>query len=245
MARTIKPFDPKDLAAHPERFFRREYVWQLPVRITHWVTAASLMTLFATGLYIASPLFSPIGEPAHHFLMGRVRQVHFAAAMIFLFSFLLRICWFWLGNNYARSGVPMIWRTSWWRDLFTQAADYLKLDRGHVHLGHNALGGAVYSFFVVFLGWVQIFTGLAMYSETNPGGFLNRWFGWVLPMLGGSFHTRMIHHLVAWAFPIFAMLHIYIVIYDSTQYGNGLINSIVSGHKFYQEGDIQDDTWLG
>jgi len=26
----------------------------------------------------------------------------------------------------------------------------------------------------------------------------------------------MIHHLVAWAFPIFALLHIYIVTYDST-----------------------------
>jgi Ni/Fe-hydrogenase 1 B-type cytochrome subunit len=244
MARTVRPFDPQDLVAYPKRFFRREYVWQLPVRLTHWINAASFIVLFLTGLYISHPILAPSGEPARHFVMGRVREVHFCAAMIFIFSFLLRIYWFWVGNNYARSGFPFVWRASWWRDLYTQVADYLKLQRGHAHLGHNALGGAVYTFFVIFLGWVQIFTGLAMFSESNPGGFLNRWFGWVLPLLGGSFHTHMIHHLVAWAFPIFALLHIYIILYDSTQYGNGLIASIISGYKFYQEGDIEDGTWL-
>jgi len=54
----------------------------------------------------------------------------------------------------------------------------------------------------------------------------------------------MIHHLVAWAFPIFALLHVYIVTYDSTQYGNGLITSIISGYKFYRRGDIHHDEWI-
>jgi len=113
-----------------------------------------------------------------------------------------------------------------------------------VHLGHNALGGSAYTFFVILLGWVQIFTGLALYSEVNPGGTLNKLFGWVIPLLGNSYKTHMIHHLVAWSFPIFALLHIYIVTYDSTQYGNGLITSIISGYKFYRKGDIRNDEWI-
>ena len=182
MPKVIEPFDPKDVVARPEHYFRRAYVWELPVRITHWVSAVCVTTLFLTGLYIGSPILTSSGEPANHFLMGRIRQIHFAAALIFLLSFLLRVYWFWAGNNYARSGFPMVWRKTWWTDLFQQARDYLRLQRGRAHLGHNALGGSAYTFFVVFLGWVQIFTGLALYSETNPNGLLNKFFGWVIPL---------------------------------------------------------------
>jgi Ni/Fe-hydrogenase 1 B-type cytochrome subunit len=244
MAKVIPPFDPKDVVAHPENYFRRAYIWQLPVRITHWVNAACITTLFLTGLYIGTPILTTSGEPANHFLMGRIRQIHFAAGIIFAISFLVRVYWFWAGNNYARSGFPMVWKKNWWRDLFQQLMDYLRLQRGHVHLGHNAFGGSAYTFFVILLGLVQIFTGMALFSEVNPGGPLNKLFGWVIPLLGNSYNTHMIHHLVAWAFPIFALLHIYIVTYDSTQYGNGLITSIISGYKFYRRGDIRHDEWL-
>jgi Ni/Fe-hydrogenase 1 B-type cytochrome subunit len=244
MATVVGPFDPKDLEARPEHYFKRAYIWELPVRITHWVTALCLTGLFITGLYIGSPILTSSGEPANHFLMGRIRQIHFAAGIIFVISFLLRIYWFWAGNNYARSGFPMVWKRTWWQDLFRQAMDYLRLQRGHVHLGHNALGGLAYTFFVIALGWVQIFTGLAMYSETHPGGWLNKLVGWVIPLIGNSYSTHMVHHLTAWAFPIFALLHIYIATYDSTQFGNGLITSIISGYKFYRRGDIRHDEWI-
>lgn len=55
---------------------------------------------------------------------------------------------------------------------------------GHVHLGHKALAGAAYTFFVILPGWFQIVTGLALYSENHPGGFYDRLVGWVIPLLG-------------------------------------------------------------
>ncbi len=245
MATPVRQFDATEMAMHPDEYFRRAYVWEIPVRITHWVTALCLVVLFFTGLYISHPILAPSGEAYKNFVMGRVRQFHFAAAMIFLVSFLLRIYWFWVGNNYSRSGFPFVWRPSWWQDLFRQATDYLRLERGHIHLGHNSLGGLAYTTFVVGLGWVQIFTGLALYSETNPGGVLDHLFGWVIPLLGGSFKTHMWHHLTAWGFAVFAILHVYIVLYDSTQYGNGLIPSIIAGYKFYRKGAFKDDDrWL-
>jgi len=109
---------------------------------------------------------------------------------------------------------------------------------------HNALAGLTYTIFVIGLGWCQIFTGLALYSESNPGGFWDHLVGWVLPLCGGSFRTHMWHHMFSWAFIVFAVLHVYVVLFDSHQYRNGLLSSIVSGYKFYEEGDLYHDSWL-
>ncbi len=228
----------------PGARYGRKYVWELPVRISHWVNVLAIAALFATGLYIAFPQLAPAGEAYQHFVMGRVREIHFAAGMVFLVSFLVRIYWFYMGSNYARSGFPFIWRPAWWRDLSRQAGAYLRLDRGHVHLGHNALAGLAYTIFVIFLGWAQIFTGFAMYSESHPGGFWDHLTGWVIPLMGGSYRVHMWHHLFAWGFIVFFVLHIYVVLFDSSQYRNGLLSSIVSGFKFYEEGDLDPGGWV-
>jgi len=244
MSSRIRAFRPEDLADRPGRYFRRRYVWQWPVRIFHWVNALCILVLFATGMYIAWPILSPAGEAYQNFFMGRVRQVHFLFAFVFVINFLWRIYWFWMGNNYARSGFPFFWKRDWWKDLFWQIGDYLRLERGHVHLGHNALGGLAYTLGAIVLGWMQIFTGFAMYSQSNPGGFFDRAVGWIAPMLGGLFQVHMWHHLFAWLFIVFSILHVYIVFYDGHQYRNGLVTSMVSGVKFYQEGDLDHDMWL-
>ena len=227
-----------------EKLFGRRYVWGWPIRFFHWINALCIVVLFATGLYIAFPQFSTSGEAVHNNLMGRVRQFHFLFAFVFMINFVFRIYWFWVGNNYSRSGFPFVWRKVWWRDLFRQAGDYLRLERGHVHLGHNALGGLTYTVFVIMLGWVQIFTGLALYSEGNPGGLLHRMFFWVIPLLGGSYQTHLWHHLAAWVFIVFSIVHVYIVFYDGQQFRNGLVSSIVSGFKFFREEDIDHDDWI-
>jgi len=240
-----EPFSPADLEQHPEQYFRAAYVWQLPVRLTHWVNAASITVLFATGLFIWRPFVSTTGPAWQHFLMGRVRQVHFAAGFVFAVSYAVRAYWFFFGNNYARSGFPQVWRAEWWRDLLKQSLEYLKLERGPRHLGHNALAGFSYTLGVVGLGGFQIFTGCALFAQNNPGGRLDRLFGWVLPLLGGPFPAMMWHFLAAWGIATFVILHIYIVIYDSTTYRNGLVSAMITGRKFYQKDDPIQDTWLG
>jgi Ni/Fe-hydrogenase 1 B-type cytochrome subunit len=233
-----------DVDASKEPVYGRRYVWELPVRICHWVNVLSLTVLFLSGLYISNPQLAPSGEPYNNFVMGTVRKLHFLFAYVFLLSFLVRVYWFWTGNNYARSGFPFVWKREWWQDLWDQAMAYLRLERGHVHLGHNGLAGLSYTLFVVALGWAQIFTGLALYSENNPGGFWDHLVGWVIPLLGGSFRVHMWHHTFAWGFLIFAILHIYIVLYDSVQFKNGLISAIIGGHKFYEKGDLDHGGWL-
>jgi len=227
-----------------EALYGQKYVWQFPVRLTHWMNVLSITVLFATGLYISWPVLSPNGEPYDHFVMGTVRELHFLAGYVLLFSFVLRVYWFYVGNNYARSGFPFVWKREWWADLIAQGRQYLHLERGHVHLGHNALAGLTYTVFVIGLGWFQIITGFALYSEDNPGGFWDKLVGWVIPLFGGAFRLRMWHHTAAWAFVVFLILHLYIVLYDSFQFRNGLITSIISGFKFYERGDLDHDRWL-
>jgi Ni/Fe-hydrogenase 1 B-type cytochrome subunit len=193
---------------------------------------------------MAFPVLAPVGEPFDKFIMGTVRQIHFTTGFIYTLNFLWRIYWFWMGNNYARSGFPFVWRKSWWADLKRQMLDYLKLHRGHVHLGHNALGGLTYTLFVIALGWAQIVSGFALYSESDPAGFWASILGWCILIVGGSFQLHMWHHLMAWGFVVFTILHIYIIFYDGQQYKNGLVTSMVSGYKFYQEGDFDHDTWI-
>jgi len=236
-------YRPLDFKTAPGTYGRK-YVWQFPVRLAHWINALALTTLFLTGLYMANPILAPNGEAYKNFVMGRVREMHFIAGYLLLFGFALRVYWFYVGNNYSRSGFPFVWRAEWWADLKTQGLQYLRLRRGNVHLGHNALAGLAYTIFVIMFGWGQILTGLALYSESNPGGFWDHLVGWVIPLLGGAFGVRMWHHTFAWGFVIFAILHVYIVTFDSHQYRNGLITSMISGYKFYEEGDLDHDRWL-
>ncbi|MCZ2152150.1 MAG: Ni/Fe-hydrogenase, b-type cytochrome subunit [Bryobacterales bacterium] len=224
--------------------YGRKYVWELPVRVSHWVNAVSVTMLFATGLYISDPILAPNGEPYQHFVMGRARQMHFLFGYLLLFSFLLRVYWFYAGNNYARSGFPRVWKACWWKDVRGQGLQYLRLERGHVHLGHNAIAGLTYTIFVIFLGWFQILSGLALYSESNPGGFWDKMVGWLIPLFGGSFTLRMWHHTAAWGFVVFVIPHLYIVLYDDRQYKNGLISSMLAGFKFYERNDLDHDRWI-
>jgi|ERR1051326_2869164 Ni/Fe-hydrogenase 1 B-type cytochrome subunit len=211
------------------------YVWELPVRLTHWVNAIAVAVLFATGLAITSP-------PAFLW-MGKVRMLHFIFADILLVSSAIRIYWFFVGNNYARSGVPMFWKLSWYKAVFQQVLDYLHLERGHIHVGHNSLAGASYAAFFAMCGFEGV-TGLALYGESNPGGFWDKLLGWTTPLLGGSFRVHMWHHLAAWLIIVFVLFHIYIVLYDVKLYKNGLVDSIIAGPKFFEPGDHDADKWV-
>lgn len=224
-----------------DALYRQELVWQWQIRLFHWAYAASILVLFATGLYIAHPITTPAGEAWTNQTMGLVRMTHFVAAAVFCVAFFWRIWWFWFGNAHARSGFPYVWRPRWWRDLFRQLWDYLRLDFGHAHMGHNALAGLSYTLVPILGGWLMMLTGLAMFGQSNPDGFWDTLLGWVVPLCGGAFRTHMWHHLGAWVFVAFAIVHVYIVLLDGNQYGNGLVSSMISGRKFHRVGERPDD----
>jgi len=98
---TIQPAQPLQTAQTIP--YRRVYVWELPVRIFHWVNAGSILLLFLTGLLIGAPQTLWMSdEPYQQQWFGWVRFIHFATAYIFLFNILFRLYWSFVGNQYSR-----------------------------------------------------------------------------------------------------------------------------------------------
>jgi Ni/Fe-hydrogenase 1 B-type cytochrome subunit len=212
--------------------YKRVYVWELPVRILHWVHVASIFVLALTGLYIGHPFVGlAFGQSVRVQVTDWVRLVHFVAAYVFGLGFLTRLYWFFAGNQYAswRSWVPVS-RERWiffWRQL----KYYLFLERERPqYLGHNPVAGLSYLALGVMI-LAQGITGLALYSEPYPSGFWRVTLGW-LTILFGDPIFRLIHHGLMYLFGIFLLVHLYMAVLGDVEEGNAPITSIISGIKF-------------
>jgi Ni/Fe-hydrogenase 1 B-type cytochrome subunit len=80
----------------------RVYVWDVPVRLTHWLLAISITVLAVTGFYIGHPFIIAPDPAGQEFVMGTVQAIHFFAAIVFSLSEISRIAWMFMGNRYAR-----------------------------------------------------------------------------------------------------------------------------------------------
>jgi len=216
--------------------YRRVYVWEFPVRLYHWVNAACVLTLMATGYLIGSPLaISYSNEAYQQYWFGTLRFVHFVCAFVFFFNFLVRIYWGFVGNRHARWKIFLPLSREQWKEI----SEVLRVDilqtspHGRLSVGHNSLAGIIYFLsFLVFL--FQSFTGFALYSAMSSSG-LPRLFRWVVPAMGGDFAVRQWHHTAMWFFVVFTIVHVYLVAYHDYVEGRGTTSSMVGGWKFERE----------
>jgi Ni/Fe-hydrogenase 1 B-type cytochrome subunit len=226
--------------------FKRVYIWQLPVRVFHWVTVASMMVLIITGFIIADPpAINQNVEATHSFWFGYIRMAHFIAAFLAIAVAIVRLYWFFAGNKFAnwRSFVPYTkkgWKNIW----YVLKVDVLLLpDREHklanVSVGHNHLAASSY-LVMAFLFILQAATGLALMSETSDFWFTDM-FAWVLPFFGGDIKVRYIHHILTWVFMAFIVIHVYLVLYHDYIEARGEASAMVSGYKFVRSERVVDD----
>ena len=122
----------------------RVFVWELPVRVYHWLNAASITALVVTGFLISNPPALQVSDEAvFRFWFGKVRFIHFVAAYLFLFNFIIRIYWGFVGNKYAswKNFIPTN------RRFFQEMWQVIKMDilqlkgKEHMAVGHNQLAG--------------------------------------------------------------------------------------------------------
>ena len=224
------------MATHESTLFP-VYVWELPVRIWHWVMAGCLLVLGITGYLIGSPPPTLAGEASDHYLFGYIRFAHFAAAYLFAVMFVLRLIWAVVGNRFARElfAVPRdMLRGAWWKGLFSQMRYYLFLQReARPWQGHNPLAAAG-MFFMYVLGAVfMIVTGFALYGEgLGLGSWIYRTFSsWVLPLLGSSENVHTLHHLGMWYLICFTLIHLYMVVREDICAGETVVSTMVNGWR--------------
>ncbi len=218
---------------------RRVYVWEVPVRLTHWVNVLSIVVLSVTGFYIGNPVIVVGGEAYNHFFMGTVRYIHFLFAFIFVASLLLRTYWAFAGNRWAswRGLFPFL--TAEGRRQMKEVFLYYTFLRRRppIAVGHNALAGFTY-LFIVLLYFLQVLTGFALYGQANVGGVwwsLTSWlFRWFTPQ-----GIRLLHHMIMWLLLGFAVHHVYSAFLMDAEEGNGTISSIFSGFKFLPEEEVE------
>lgn len=210
-----------------------KYVWEIPVRATHWLNVVAITLLCATGLFIGHP-FSIANHPSQ-FIMGWMRFVHFTSAYIFTISLAVRVYWSFAGNKYAN------WRTFFpyftedgRRKMWGTFCYYVFLSRRLPHMvGHNTMANAAY-FGVFLLYLAMIVTGFALYSESAPGGIYSLLLGWPLKLVSNQ-HLRLIHHGVMWLLIGFVIQHVYSSWLMDIKERGGVMSGMFSGYKSVEE----------
>jgi Ni/Fe-hydrogenase 1 B-type cytochrome subunit len=210
---------------------KRVYVWEFPVRLTHWINVLSILTLSATGLYIGVPYMH--AHRPDQYIMGTMRVIHFIAAYAFLFSVLTRVYWGFMGNKYAgwAASFPVSEKR---RESFVNAIKYYLFisRRPPYSVGHMALAGFAYFWLYILVFGFMIVSGFAMYSLSHPEGAV--WTilgGWLL----GVMHVqtiRLFHHMGMYVILAFAILHVYNAWMLDLAEKNGIMGSIFGGYKF-------------
>lgn len=223
--------------------YRQVYLWHWPVRGMHWIAAACIVTLIVTGFYIGNPYFLTSGAASDHFLMGRVRFVHFAAAGVLVATAILRAYWLFVGNKFERWPALFPLRGRDWKNMVRVMKSYLFIgaeERPH-YLGHNPMQQLWYTA-VFAVALLQATTGFYMYGLADPGGFFFSAFGWVGGVLGGAQVVRFVHHTITWFWLIFVPVHVYLTVRGEVMDKASRLTSIVSGERYVRaDAEFVDD----
>lgn len=208
----------------------KHYIWELPVRICHWINVFSIVILAVTGFFIGSPY--NFGSSASDFTMGWIRFIHFTAAYAFAVSVASRVIWSLIGNKYAS-----------WREFFPFAtaigrAKMVKMMRYYMFLdrkvpetfGHNPMATTAY---IVLFGLyiLMVLTGFALYAQHAPGGLMYKSLGFMYALFSSQ-GMRLVHHLGLWLIAGFVINHVYSAVLMDIKEHDGEISSIFSGYKY-------------
>jgi Ni/Fe-hydrogenase 1 B-type cytochrome subunit len=209
---------------------RTIYVWDLPVRVTHWVTVISIIVLSITGFYIADPFITTQGPAIGQYHMGTVRLIHYITAFIFTMSVLFRIYWAFAGGRHARWSQFLPATRRRWRDLGRMVRYYTFTRRNPpAEVGHNPLAGVTYiGVFTLFI--LQIVTGFALYSLPYQDGWIQAGFGWVIVLFGVQ-PVRLVHYLIMFLLIAFTIHHVYSAVLIDIEEQSGLVSSMITSRK--------------
>jgi Ni/Fe-hydrogenase 1 B-type cytochrome subunit len=207
--------------------YEKHHCWSVLLRLFHWMFALSIVFLVVTGFYINNPWTNTMIEGSASFPMAIMRYIHFIAAYVLSSAVLIRLFLYIFGNAQERIWdiLPITKRNL--NNLKMTLLQYSYISDEHdERLGHNILAGLAYLFtFIAAL--LMIASGFYMLFPEIP-----LWEKLGLMLFGSQQYARFLHHLVMWWFMIFAVIHIYLCIWNDLKEPEGLISSIFTGAKF-------------
>ena len=203
------------------------YVYELPIRVWHWVIALAIPALSVTGYLISSPI-DGLGT-------DWVRFLHFAIGEVLAVAMIARFYVAFTGNYHARQilYVP-IWRKRFWLELSEEILWYMFLrKKPKRYAGHNPLARIAMA--TVFL-WSTVFmtlSGFALYGEDTPGGWAQKGFGWFF-VFGSSQDIRTYHHVGMYALLMFTMIHLYFVVREELMGRTSVVSTMFNGWRTFK-----------
>jgi Ni/Fe-hydrogenase 1 B-type cytochrome subunit len=216
----------------------RVYVWEWPVRFSHWVMIVTIISLSITGFYMHAPYVVAHGHGAY--VMGTMRFVHLVSAALFSLAIAIRMFWFFFANRWAHWNQYIPTTRKRLENLVAVGKYYTFMAWSPKrYIGHNALAGLSYA--VMYgIGILEIITGLVLYANVLGSRWLNLVVGWI-PRFIDIQYLREIHFFIMFVFWMFFIHHVYTAILVSIEEHNGLMDSIFSGYKFVPEHELQND----
>jgi Ni/Fe-hydrogenase 1 B-type cytochrome subunit len=207
--------------------YEKKKSWSVLLRLFHWMYALSIVTLCITGFYINTPWTNTMIEGSASFPMAIMRFIHFTAGYVFAAAIIIRTFLYIFGNAQERVWdiLPVTPRNI--KNLFSTILRYAYISEQHeVRLGHNVLAGVTYLFtFVIAI--LMIISGFFMlFPEAQT------WQGIGTTVFGSQQWSRYLHHLMMWWFMMFALIHVYLVIWNDVKEPEGIVSSIFTGDKF-------------
>ena len=229
--------------------FTRYPVWDLPVRLFHWINFLAVFSLIAVALIMMYK--KELGITGVEAKIG-LKELHVNIGYVFVSNLLLRLLWGFFANRYGR-----------WRSILP-GRGFIGLLRGYVDsirggapqafLGHNPLGRlavtAMLLLMLVIAGTGLVRAGTDVYyppfgglitdfvaaagsdpatlkpydpTATDPGRMAE------LKAFKGPFGE--VHKYAAYSLMAIILLHIFFVIRAEVREGGGLVSAMFRGYK--------------
>jgi cytochrome b len=188
----------------PERTAQTVRVWDLPTRAFHWLLAAAVIGLVATG---------KIG--------GNALEWHFRFGYTVMALLVFRLVWGLVGGHWSR-----------FANFIYAPGTVLRYLRGqtlpdeHLDVGHNPLG-AFSVFALLFFLAVQVGTGLVADDEIASQGPLNKFVSSATASSATHWHKDY-GQLILIAL---VLLHVAAIVFYRVKKGKNLVQTMVTGDK--------------
>ena len=216
----------------PKILMKKE--WLVSIRLIHWSMVSSVFMLLASGFYIAYPISFGAGATADKFCMGNIRTLHTFFGVFLTFLMIWRAYLGLFAKFHARWSDLLAWINI--HNLIRQVKFYLLIsDKKPKHeYQYGPLQSLAYSG-LILLQITIILTGLIMVGANYHAGLSAIAGNLLKPIeiaMGGLAGVRLIHHIIAWGFILFIMVHVYMAIWVDIVYKEGTISSMISGRVF-------------
>ncbi|MBZ5524178.1 MAG: Ni/Fe-hydrogenase, b-type cytochrome subunit [Acidobacteriia bacterium] len=233
-----KPAQAVIRAEHSAFPLMRVYVWQLPVRVVHWIIVFGIAVLSFTGYYMHNPFIVATGKT--QFLMAQMRFLHMVTGFALLAALIVRLYWFFAGNRWAhwRAFLPL--HVKQWKGAYEMLKYYLFLRPRPVPMaGHNNLATISYCIIYGLLA-LEVLTGLVLFNHVRHSPLIGFFVGWI-PGIIDIQNLRLIHFFSMFLFFFFMIHHVWAAFFISSHEGKGVMESIFSGFKFMRREDLDAD----